>query len=58
MLVKDFDQAIEWDNSAKFALTGAVFSRSPGHQDKARREFRPEISHFLFHLQMSGQAKF
>jgi len=40
MRVKDFDQAIEWANSTRFALTGAVFSRSPEHIAKARREFR------------------
>ena len=40
MKAKDFDQAIEWANSNRFALTGAVFSRSPTNLDKARREFR------------------
>jgi RHH-type proline utilization regulon transcriptional repressor/proline dehydrogenase/delta 1-pyrroline-5-carboxylate dehydrogenase len=40
MRAKDFDQAIEWANSTRFALTGGVFSRSPRHLDKARREFR------------------
>ncbi|UFS70124.1 L-glutamate gamma-semialdehyde dehydrogenase [Geomonas sp. RF6] len=40
MRVKDFDQAIEWANSTRFALTGGVFSRSPEHLDQARREFR------------------
>jgi len=40
MRAKDFDQAIEWANSTKFALTGGVFSRSPEHLQQARREFR------------------
>jgi RHH-type proline utilization regulon transcriptional repressor/proline dehydrogenase/delta 1-pyrroline-5-carboxylate dehydrogenase len=40
MRAKDFDQAIEWANSTQFALTGGIFSRSPEHLDKARREFR------------------
>lgn len=40
MRVKDFDQAIEWANSTKFALTGGIFSRSPEHLARARREFR------------------
>jgi RHH-type transcriptional regulator, proline utilization regulon repressor / proline dehydrogenase / delta 1-pyrroline-5-carboxylate dehydrogenase len=40
MRAKDFDQAIEWANSTRFALTGGVFSRSPEHLDQARREFR------------------
>ena len=40
MRVKDFDQAIEWANSTRFALTGGVFSRSPDHLERCRREFR------------------
>lgn len=40
MRVKDFDQAIDWANSTRFALTGGIFSRSPEHLTKARREFR------------------
>src|SRR6266568_6974108 len=31
MRAKDFDQAIRFANSTKFALTGGVFSRSPQH---------------------------
>ena len=40
MRVKDFDQAIEWANSTKYALTGGVYSRSPDHLIQAQREFR------------------
>ncbi|WP_298437021.1 L-glutamate gamma-semialdehyde dehydrogenase [Geobacter sp.] len=40
MRARDFDQAIGWANSTRFALTGGVFSRSPEHLAKARREFR------------------
>lgn len=40
MRVKDFDQAIEWANSTRFALTGGVFSRSPKHLAQASKEFR------------------
>ncbi len=40
MRVTDFDQAIEWANSTRFALTGGIFSRSPQHLERARREFR------------------
>ncbi|WP_298438769.1 L-glutamate gamma-semialdehyde dehydrogenase, partial [Geobacter sp.] len=40
MRARDFDQAIEWANSTRFALTGGIFSRSPAHLEKARREFR------------------
>jgi RHH-type proline utilization regulon transcriptional repressor/proline dehydrogenase/delta 1-pyrroline-5-carboxylate dehydrogenase len=40
MRVVDFDQALDWANSTRFALTGGVFSRSPAHLERARREFR------------------
>ncbi len=40
MRATDFDEAIRWANSPRFALTGGVFSRSPAHLEKARREFR------------------
>jgi RHH-type proline utilization regulon transcriptional repressor/proline dehydrogenase/delta 1-pyrroline-5-carboxylate dehydrogenase len=37
---RDFDQALEIADRSSFALTGGVFSRSPAHIDKARKEFR------------------
>ena len=40
MRAKGFDQAIEWANSTRFALTGGIFSRSPEHLARARRDFR------------------
>lgn len=40
MKVRDFDQALEWANATRFALTGAVYSRSPEHLNKARQAFR------------------
>jgi RHH-type proline utilization regulon transcriptional repressor/proline dehydrogenase/delta 1-pyrroline-5-carboxylate dehydrogenase len=40
MRARDFDQAIEWANATRYALTGGVFSRSPEHLATARREFR------------------
>jgi len=40
MRVKSFDQAIDWANSTRFALTGAVFSRSPKHLEQSRSQFR------------------
>ncbi len=40
MRARDFDQAIAWANSTRFALTGGIFSRSPGHLARARQEFR------------------
>ena len=35
----DFDQALEMANGTRHALTGGLFSRSPKHIDRARREF-------------------
>jgi RHH-type proline utilization regulon transcriptional repressor/proline dehydrogenase/delta 1-pyrroline-5-carboxylate dehydrogenase len=40
MRAQDFDQAISWANSTRFALTGGIFSRSPARLEQARREFR------------------
>jgi RHH-type transcriptional regulator, proline utilization regulon repressor / proline dehydrogenase / delta 1-pyrroline-5-carboxylate dehydrogenase len=40
MRARDFSEAISWANSVRFALTGGVFSRSPEHLQRARREFR------------------
>jgi RHH-type proline utilization regulon transcriptional repressor/proline dehydrogenase/delta 1-pyrroline-5-carboxylate dehydrogenase len=39
MKAKDMDQALEWANSTRYALTGAVFSRSPKHLERAGKEF-------------------
>jgi RHH-type transcriptional regulator, proline utilization regulon repressor / proline dehydrogenase / delta 1-pyrroline-5-carboxylate dehydrogenase len=39
MKVKDIDQALDWANSTRFGLTGAIFSRSPRHLEKARNTF-------------------
>ncbi len=36
----DFDDALAIANQSSFALTGGIFSRSPAHIEKARREFR------------------
>jgi len=40
MRAKDFDQALEWANSTRFALTGGIFSRNREHLDRAVRDFR------------------
>jgi len=40
MRAKDFDEALRWANSTRFALTGAVFSRNEDHLDTAVRQFR------------------
>jgi RHH-type proline utilization regulon transcriptional repressor/proline dehydrogenase/delta 1-pyrroline-5-carboxylate dehydrogenase len=37
---RDFDHALEIANRSLFALTGGIFSRSPAHIEKARKEFR------------------
>ena len=39
MQVDNFDQALEWANATRFALTGSVFSRSPANLEKARLTF-------------------
>jgi RHH-type proline utilization regulon transcriptional repressor/proline dehydrogenase/delta 1-pyrroline-5-carboxylate dehydrogenase len=38
MRAKDFDEALRFANSTEYALTGAIYSRSPTHLDRARRE--------------------
>jgi RHH-type proline utilization regulon transcriptional repressor/proline dehydrogenase/delta 1-pyrroline-5-carboxylate dehydrogenase len=40
MRAKDFEQALDWANSTRFALTGAIFSKNQEHLDRAVREFR------------------
>ncbi len=40
MRVRTFEEALEWANSTRFALTGGVFSRSPSHLEEAKRRFR------------------
>lgn len=40
MRVATFEEALEIANGVEFALTGAVFSRSPSHLEEARRRFR------------------
>ena len=40
MKVSDFDEAVEVANGTEYALTGAVFSRSPENIAKAKRGFR------------------
>jgi RHH-type proline utilization regulon transcriptional repressor/proline dehydrogenase/delta 1-pyrroline-5-carboxylate dehydrogenase len=40
MRAGNFDQALEWANSTRFALTGGIFSRSPEHLQRCSKEFR------------------
>lgn len=37
---RNFDEALEIANQSSYALTGGLFSRSPAHIEKTRREFR------------------
>jgi RHH-type proline utilization regulon transcriptional repressor/proline dehydrogenase/delta 1-pyrroline-5-carboxylate dehydrogenase len=37
---RDFDQALAWANATRFALTGGLFSRTPSHIERGRRDFR------------------
>jgi RHH-type transcriptional regulator, proline utilization regulon repressor / proline dehydrogenase / delta 1-pyrroline-5-carboxylate dehydrogenase len=37
---EDIDQAIKIANKTQYALTGGIFSRSPGNIEKARNEFK------------------
>jgi RHH-type proline utilization regulon transcriptional repressor/proline dehydrogenase/delta 1-pyrroline-5-carboxylate dehydrogenase len=37
---RSFDQALAWANATRFALTGGLFSRTPNHIERCRREFR------------------
>ena len=52
MRVKNFDQAVNWANSTRFALTGAVFSRSPKHLEQSRREF--QVGNLYFNRGCTG----
>ncbi|MCP4499896.1 MAG: bifunctional proline dehydrogenase/L-glutamate gamma-semialdehyde dehydrogenase [Deltaproteobacteria bacterium] len=38
--VRDFDHGLEVANATEYALTGAVYTRSPARLDQARQEFR------------------
>jgi RHH-type proline utilization regulon transcriptional repressor/proline dehydrogenase/delta 1-pyrroline-5-carboxylate dehydrogenase len=40
MKARDFDHALEIAMNSSYALTGGLFSRSPEHLERARKEFR------------------
>ncbi|MEO0474615.1 MAG: proline dehydrogenase family protein [Planctomycetota bacterium] len=40
MQAEDFDQALEIANATPYKLTGALFSRTPSHIERARAEYR------------------
>jgi RHH-type proline utilization regulon transcriptional repressor/proline dehydrogenase/delta 1-pyrroline-5-carboxylate dehydrogenase len=52
MRARDFDQALKWADSTKFALTGGVFSRNKEHLEKARRQFR--VGNLYFNRSCAG----
>lgn len=52
MRVKDFTEALVWANATRFALTGGVFSRSPEHLERARKEFR--VGNLYFNRGITG----
>lgn len=52
MRAENFDQAIAWANSTRFALTGGLFSRSPSHLAQAQREFR--VGNLYFNRNITG----
>jgi RHH-type transcriptional regulator, proline utilization regulon repressor / proline dehydrogenase / delta 1-pyrroline-5-carboxylate dehydrogenase len=37
---RDFDHALQLANDSPYKLTGGIYSRTPSHLDRARREFR------------------
>jgi RHH-type proline utilization regulon transcriptional repressor/proline dehydrogenase/delta 1-pyrroline-5-carboxylate dehydrogenase len=52
MRARSFDEAIEWANSTRFALTGGVFSRSPRHLEEAKQRFR--VGNLYLNRQITG----
>lgn len=54
MKAKTFDEALEWANSTKFALTGGVFSRSPFHLNEAKKRF--QVGNLYLNRHITGAA--
>ncbi len=52
MKVASFEQAVEWANSTRYALTGGVFSRSPRHLEEAGRQF--QVGNLYLNRQITG----
>ena len=52
MRAENFDQAIAWANSTRFALTGGVISRSPAHLALAKERFR--VGNLYLNRQITG----
>lgn len=52
MRADDFDRALQIANSTRFALTGALYSRSPLNIERARREF--EVGNLYINQKSTG----
>ena len=52
MRCSDMDQALEIANGTAYALTGGLFSRSPGTIDRVRKEF--EVGNLYINRQITG----
>jgi RHH-type proline utilization regulon transcriptional repressor/proline dehydrogenase/delta 1-pyrroline-5-carboxylate dehydrogenase len=50
--VRDFDEALAVANGTRYALTGGVYSRSPVHLGRARREF--EVGNLYLNRPITG----
>jgi RHH-type proline utilization regulon transcriptional repressor/proline dehydrogenase/delta 1-pyrroline-5-carboxylate dehydrogenase len=50
--VSSFQEALGKVNDSAFALTGAIFSRTPSHIDQAKREF--EVGNLYINRQLTG----
>lgn len=48
----DFDEALRIANDTAYALTGGVYSRSPGNLETARREF--DVGNLYFNRKITG----
>jgi RHH-type proline utilization regulon transcriptional repressor/proline dehydrogenase/delta 1-pyrroline-5-carboxylate dehydrogenase len=52
MPVRDLDQAIAWANGTRYALTGGIYSRSPGHIEQVKREL--EVGNLYINRRITG----
>jgi RHH-type transcriptional regulator, proline utilization regulon repressor / proline dehydrogenase / delta 1-pyrroline-5-carboxylate dehydrogenase len=52
MRAKDLEQAIAMANGTRYALTGGIYSRSPGNIERARRDF--EVGNLYINRKITG----
>ncbi len=52
MRAKDLEQAIAIANGTRYALTGGIYSRSPGNIERARRDF--EVGNLYINRKITG----